>query len=71
MFERLDAIKEKYESLSVELSKPEVLSDYNVLKKLSKEQKDLEETYLKYKEYNNVISNIEEAKILVDYTDIV
>ena len=66
MFERLDAIKEKYESLSVELSKPEVLSDYNVLKKLSKEQKDLEETYLKYKEYNNVISNLEEAKMLVD-----
>ena len=34
--------------------------------KLSKEQKDLEETYIKYKEYQKVINNIEEAKMLID-----
>ena len=66
MFERLDAIKEKYEQLTEELSKEEVLTDYNKLKKLSKEQKDLEETYLKYKEYQNVLSNIKEAETLLD-----
>ena len=44
MFERLDAVKEKYEELTAKLSDPEVLADYNTLKKLSKEQKDLEET---------------------------
>ena len=42
MFERLEAIKVRYEQLTEELSKPEVLGDYNQLKKLSKEQKDLE-----------------------------
>ena len=41
MFERLEAIKVRYEQLTEELSKPEVLGDYNQLKKLSKEQKDL------------------------------
>ena len=66
MFERLDAIQEKYEELSKELSNPEVLGDYNKLKKLSKEQKDLEETYNKYNEYKKVISNLEEAEMLID-----
>ena len=66
MFERLEAIKEKYEQLSQELTNPEVLGDYNKLKKLSKEQKDLEETYIKYKEYKNLESNIKEAQELID-----
>lgn len=66
MFERLDAIKEKYVKLTEELAKPEVLGDYNQLRKLSKEQKDLEETYLKYQEYKKTISNLEEAQLLVD-----
>ena len=51
MFERLDAIKVKYEELTEKLSSPEVLGDYNQLKKLSKEQKDLEPSYMKYNEY--------------------
>ena len=66
MFERLEAIKVRYEQLTEELSKPEVLGDYNQLKKLSKEQKDLEETYMKYKEYQKVINNIEEAQMLIN-----
>ncbi len=66
MIERLEAIKDKYEELTKKLTDPEVLNDYNQLKKLSKEQKNLEETYNKYLEYKNVLSNIEEAKELVD-----
>ena len=66
MIERLEAIKDKYEELTNELTNPEVLNDYNKLKKLSKEQKDLEETYNKYLEYKNVLSNIKEAEELVD-----
>ena len=62
MFERLEAIKVRYEQLTEELSKPEVLGDYNQLKKLSKEQKDLEETYVKYKEYQKVINNLANKK---------
>ena len=66
MFERLDAITVKYEELTEELSKPEVLGDYNKLRKLSKEQKDLEDAYNKYKEYKTVVSNIEEAEQLLN-----
>ena len=66
MFEKLDAIEKKYEELTEELTKPDILSDYERLKKLSKEQKDLEETYLKYNEYEKTENNIEEAKQLVN-----
>ena len=66
MFERLDAIQTKYEELTKELTSPEVLNDYNKLKKLSKEQKDLEETTNKYNEYKKVVNNLEEAEMLVD-----
>ena len=44
MFNRLDAIEKRYNELSEELVKPEVLNDFNKLKELSKEQRDLEET---------------------------
>jgi len=66
MFKRLDGILEKYEELKLELTKPEVLNDYNQLKKLSKEQSDLEEivnVYTVYKEKNNLL---EDAKTLVN-----
>ena len=37
MFNRLESIKQKYEELTKQLSDPEVLSDFNQVKKLSKE----------------------------------
>ena len=66
MFERLDAVVLKYDELTKELTSPEVLNDYNKLKKLSKEHKDLEETAMKYNEYKKVISNLEEAESLLN-----
>ena len=66
MFERLETIKEKYLELTKELTNPEVLNDYNKLKKLSKEQKDLEETYNKYNEYVIVTKNLKEAEELIN-----
>ena len=66
MIDRLEAIKKRYEELTEQLSSEEVLSDYNTLMKLSKEQKKLEETYNKYIEYLNVSKNIDEAKELIN-----
>ena len=51
MFERLNNIVKKYEELKEELTKEEVLTDYNKLRKLSKEQSDLEEIVNKYEHY--------------------
>lgn len=66
MKERLETIITKYEDLRQELTKPEVLADYNKLRTLSKEQKDLESIVNKYKEYLTSEKNIEDAKILAN-----
>lgn len=66
MKERLETIITKYEELKQELTKPEVLADYNKLRTLSKEQKDLESIVNKYKEYLTSEKNIEDAKILAN-----
>lgn len=66
MKERLETIITKYEDLKQELTKPEVLADYNKLRTLSKEQKDLESIVSKYKEYLTSEKNIEDAKILAN-----
>ena len=66
MFERLDNIVSKYQELKQELVKPDVLNDYNLLKKLSKEASDLEEIVNKYNEYKETVKALEEAKSLLD-----
>ena len=66
MFERLDGIVEKYNELKEQLTSSEVLNDYNKLKKLSKEQSDLEEVVNKYTEYKDTLKAIEEAKSLLN-----
>ncbi len=66
MFERLDAIENKYIALNEELLKPETLSNLDRTRELSKEMSELSETVEKYKEYKQVKSNLEEAKLMAD-----
>ncbi|MDE5539800.1 MAG: peptide chain release factor 1 [Bacilli bacterium] len=65
MFERLDAIEIKYKELQQDLTNPEIMSNYDKIKTLSKEASDLEETVKKYQEYKDTISGIEDAKELM------
>ncbi len=62
MFKRLDAILEKYNNISEELVKPEVLNDFNKLKELSKEQSDLKEIVETYEEYKRIENNLKQAE---------
>lgn len=66
MFNRLDAIVKKYEDIKEELVKPEVLSNFNKLKELSKEESELKETVEVYNEYKKVKDNLEQAKEMVN-----
>lgn len=59
MFNRLDAIEEKYNELTKDLSNPEILNDFNKVKELSKEQSDLEETVKTYQKYKQAKNNLE------------
>lgn len=65
MFERLNAIVDKFNELQTELTNPDIISDYNKLKALSKESSDLEETVKKYQEYKDTEAGIEDAKTLM------
>ena len=66
MIERLEDILNRYNTLSEELSTPDVLNDYNKMKNLSKEQSNLEEIVNKYNEYKKVLEGIEEDKEMLN-----
>lgn len=65
MIDRLEAILHRYNEISEELSKPEIVSDIKRMTELSKEQTRLEETVELYKNYKRVIESIEEDKELL------
>jgi len=69
MIERLELIKKRYEELETELMDPEVISNYNVMKKLSKERSDLEVTVKKYEELISVTEEISGLKDMVNDPD--
>ena len=70
MIERLEEVQKKYNEIKDELVKPEVLNDYNKLKKLSKEQSDLEEIVTTYEEYKEVKEEIKSNKELLNDKDL-
>lgn len=69
MKNKLETIKKRYEELNEELMKPEVMSDFNKVKALSKEQSDLKEIVDKYEELLLCEKNLFEAKSLVNDAD--
>ncbi len=65
MLDKLEAIKERFEEVSQQITMPEVVSDMTKFTRLSKEYKDLEKIVYQYKNYKNVLSNIEGAKDII------
>lgn len=70
MIERLEKVLEKYNEIKEELIKPEVLSDYNKLKTLSKEQSDLEEIVNTYEEFKSIEVKINDALELMNDSEL-
>jgi len=66
MFDRLQAVEDRYERLNELLSDPDVVSDNKKLASLSKEQSDIQETVEVYREYKSVKEQIEEAKEMLN-----
>lgn len=62
MIERLENIEKKYNEISNELMKPEVISDIKKTLSLTKEQASLRDAYEIYGEYKGILSDIEAAK---------
>jgi peptide chain release factor 1 len=62
VFDRLQALSDRYEKLSELLCDPDVASDPKRLRDLSKEQSDLQESHDTYTEYKQVTEQLDDAK---------
>ena len=62
MINRLEAIQNRYNEISNELLKPEVMSNIKKMTELSKEQRRLSETVELYEKYKSILTDIETAK---------
>ncbi len=62
IIDKLEAIKEKWEALGEQLNDPEIIGDMKRFVKVNKDYKDLEPIVVAFKEYKNLLSNIEEAR---------
>ncbi|MEW6213770.1 MAG: peptide chain release factor 1 [Nitrospirota bacterium] len=69
MLEKLEAIRSKYEELTMLLMDPEVLSNPSELQKYSKEQAELQPLVEKIEEYMKLLSDIEGAEELLKEGD--
>lgn len=66
MFNKLKSVEERYDELTAEISKPEVIEDQNTWKKLMKERADMEDIVIKFREYKQVRTDIDSAKELLN-----
>src|SRR5688572_30097793 len=65
MLDKLEAIKDRFEDVSQQLIQPDAMSDMKKYKALNKEYKDLEKIVIEYRKYQNLLSNIENAKQVI------
>ncbi|PXE19141.1 peptide chain release factor 1 [Listeria monocytogenes] len=65
MYDRLQAVEDRYDELNEVLSDPDVVSDPKRLRDLSKEQSGITATVETYREYKNVNEQINETKELL------
>lgn len=65
MFDRLEAILNRYELLSEWLCDPQIVSDPEKLRTYSKEQSDLTDTVEAFRSYKSVTSQLQDAKAML------
>ncbi|WP_394238617.1 peptide chain release factor 1 [Niallia oryzisoli] len=66
MFDRLQAVEDRYDRLNELLSDPAIVSDTNKLRDYSKEQSDIQETVITYREYKEVKEQLSDAKEMLE-----
>lgn len=66
MLEKLDAIEEKYEELTLQLGDAELLADQSRYTRVAKQHRDLEEIVSKFREFKAIDRGIRETKELLD-----
>ena len=62
MLHKLDSIEAKYDELTEQLSKPEVISDQNKFQKYAKAHSDLSDIVSRYREYKSLVQQTKDAQ---------
>ena len=66
MLEKLQALEERYNELTEEIARPEVIADQTNWQKLMKAHADLEPVVETYRAYCSALTAIDDAKIILD-----
>ncbi len=66
VLDRLESLEARYDKLNELLSDPEVINDSQKLREYSKEQSDLQDIIVAYREYKEVNSQLEDAKSMLE-----
>jgi len=70
MFEKLKMVEARYNELTEEISKPEVIADQDTWRKLMKEHASIEEVVMKFREYKQVKTDLDSAKEMLNDKDL-
>ena len=66
MFEKLSGIEERFKELETKISDPAVIADRDAWRDACKEHSEISPIVDKYKEYKDLVDNINEAKELLE-----
>jgi peptide chain release factor 1 len=69
MFDRLDQLEARYEDLGRQLSDPNIVSDQENYRKVSKQHRDMEPTVEKFREFRKLNTAISDAKTMLAESD--
>jgi peptide chain release factor 1 len=66
VFDRLQSVEDRYEKLNELLSDPEIINDTKKLREYSKEQADIQETVMTYRQYKEAREQLQDAKAMLE-----
>jgi peptide chain release factor 1 len=66
VFDRLQAVEDRYDKLNELLSDPEIVNDPKKLREYSKEQSDIQQTVEAYREYKDINQQYKDAKAMLE-----
>ena len=67
MLEKLEAIKQRFIEIEMQLSSPEIISDMKRFAALNKSYRDLQEVVEAYGDYKKVLSNLESSREILNH----
>ena len=69
MFDKLDQVVERYQTLTEKLADPSIYDRQKEFKKISSERASIEDVVICYKKYRQIIEDINEAKEMLKDSD--